>query len=60
MSASDLMAGYTRYTTVDAIGAAAAGDAPATLLSILVSVTESSAVCGGLLSAGADTVVHHC
>ncbi|MFF4356317.1 MULTISPECIES: LxmA leader domain family RiPP [Streptomyces] len=50
-TADQLIAGYTAYTDAADFGATAGGQAPATTPSILSVVAESSAACGGAVSA---------
>ncbi|MFD7553849.1 MULTISPECIES: LxmA leader domain family RiPP [unclassified Streptomyces] len=51
MNATQLIAGYTAYTTAEEFGATAQGDAPATTPSILSFIDISSAACGAAVSA---------
>ncbi|MFD0375091.1 LxmA leader domain family RiPP [Streptomyces sp. NPDC127112] len=50
MNATQLIAGYTAYTTAEEFGATAQGDAPATT-PILSVIDISSAACGAAVSA---------
>lgn len=56
MSTNDLMAGYTRYTTADEIGAAATGTGMATIMTppVMVSILPGSVILP------TTTVLEHC